>query len=156
MIEHQCIGAVSMITVQVSGVINQPLTTVFAFIANPENHPQFETDFLEVQRLSAGANGVGSTYRYTQKMPGRVIESRLVMTEYLPEQKITLEGDWIGPLKPQGSYLCEAVDGGTKVTLVVQPQLRGLFKVLEPLMAYMVQRREQTLLRNLKGLLERR
>jgi hypothetical protein len=145
-----------MITVQVSGVINRPLTTVFAIIANPENHPQFETDFLEVQRLSDGADGVGSVYRYKQKMLGRVIESRLVMTEYLPEHKITLEGDWMGPLKPQGSYLCEAVDGGTQVTIVVQPELRGLIKVLEPLMVYMVQRREQTLLRNLKGLLERR
>lgn len=143
-----------MINVQVSGVINRPITTVFAFIANPENHPQFETDFLEVKRLSAGVDGVGSAYRYKQKMLGRVIESRLVMTEYLPEQKITLEGDWVGPLKPQGSYLCAAVDGGTQVSLVVQPQLRGLIKVLEPLMAYMVQRREHTLLSNLKGLLE--
>jgi len=143
-----------MINVQVSGVINRPITTVFAFIANPENHPQFETDFLEVKRLSAGGDGVGSVYRYKQKMLGRVIESRLVMTEYLPEQKITLEGDWMGPLKPQRSYLCGAVDGGTQVTLVVQPQLRGLIKVLEPLMAYMVQRREHTLLSNLKGLLE--
>jgi len=145
-----------MITVQVSGVISRPLTTVFAFIANPENHPQFETDFLDLKRLSGGADGVGSVYRYRQKMPGRIVESRLVMTEYIPDQKITLESDWIGPLKPQGNYLCEAVDGGTKVTIVVQPQLRGLFKVLEPLMAYVVQRREQTLLRNLTGLLESR
>ena len=145
-----------MITVQVSGVINRPLTTVFAFIANPENHPQFETDFLELKRLSGEPDGVGSVYRYTQKMPGRIVESRLVMTEYIPEQKITLESDWIGPLKPQGSYLCEAMDGGTKVTIIVQLQLRGLFKVLEPLMAYVVQRREQTLIRNLTRLLESR
>lgn len=105
-----------MITVQVSGFINRPLTTVFAFIASPENHPQFETDFLDLKRFSGGEDGVGSVYRYTQKMPGRIVRSRLVMTEYIPNQKITLEGDWIGPLKPQGSYLCEAVGGGTKVT----------------------------------------
>ena len=143
-----------MINVQVSTVINRPIAEVFAFVANFENHPKWETDFQEVKQLTSTPAGVGTTYQCVLKLPRQSAKSKFEITEYEVNQKIAFEGEVAGPAKPKGSYLFESAAGGTKVISRPQPEFRGLFRLLEPMMTGYIRKNNVAHLNNLKRLLE--
>jgi uncharacterized membrane protein len=147
-------GELEMINVEVSTVINRPVAEVFAFVANFENHPKWETDFQEVKRLTATPGGVGTTYNCLLKFPGQTATSKFEITEYAPNQKIAYAGEPAGPAKPKGNFLFESVAGGTKITARPQPEFGGLFRLLEPMMASYIRKNNVAHLSNLKRLLE--
>ena len=143
-----------MVNVQVSTVINRPVEDVFAFVANFENHPKWETDFQEVKRLTSTPAGVGTVYQCLLKFPGQTAASKFEITEYIPNQKIAFQGEPAGPAKPQGSFLFEPVSGGTRITSMPQPEFRGFFRFLEGMMAGYIRKNNIAHLNNLKHLLE--
>jgi uncharacterized membrane protein len=143
-----------MINVEVSTVINRPVADVFAFVADYENLPRWESDFQAVKRLTSAPIGVGTIYDCLLKFPGQTASSKLEITEYILNQKIAFVGEPAGPAKPQGSFLFESVAGGTKVTAHPQPEFRGFFKLLEPLMAGYIRKVNLAHLSALKKLLE--
>jgi uncharacterized membrane protein len=63
-------GEIEVINVEVSTVINRPIEGVFAFVANFENHPKWEMNFLKVKLLTSTSTGVGTTYQCELKLPG--------------------------------------------------------------------------------------
>jgi uncharacterized membrane protein len=143
-----------MINIETSAVIRHPIEDVFAFVANFENHPQWEMNFQKVKLLVSTPTGVGTTYQCELKLPGQSASSKFEITEYEINRKIAFVGEAAGPAKPKGSFLFESVPGGTKLTLLPRPEFQGLFKLLEPLMAGYVRKQNQEHLDNLKRLLE--
>ena len=144
-----------MINVEVSTVINRPLAEVFAFVSNFEHYPQWESNFAEVTCLTPDRIGVGTRYQCALKMPGQRVVSLIEITEYTPNRSIAFRGDQPAQAKPVGRLMVEAVENGTKVTLIPQPEFGGLFKLLEPLMAGFIKRSNVEHLRTLKMILER-
>ena len=143
-----------MVNVNVSTVINRPVAEVFAFVANFENHPKWETDFQDVKKLSSMTSGVGTTYQCLLKFPGQTAASKFVITEYELNHKIAYVGEPAGPATPKGSFEFEAVEGGTKVTSLPRPEFRGFFRLLEPMMTGYIRNNNVAHLNNLKRLLE--
>ena len=143
-----------MINVEVSTVINCPVADVFAFVANFENHPKWEMNFQKVKLLTSTPTGVGTTYQCDLKLPGQSATSKFEITQYEANKNIAFEGETAGPAKPNGSFLFESVAGGTKITLLPRPEFRGLFKLLEPMMAGYIRKQNEEHLINLKKLLE--
>jgi uncharacterized membrane protein len=143
-----------MINVQESIIINRPIDEVFAFVANFENHPKWESNFQKVKLLSSTPSGVGITYQCDMKLPGQTATSKFEITEYEVNKKIVFEGEPAGPAKPDGSFLFESVPGGTKITLVPQPKFSGIFKLMESMMAGYVRKQNQDHLKKLKSILE--
>ena len=138
---------------QASIIVNRPLPTVFAAVANFENWPKWEGSFLEVKRQSSGTNMLGAVYWCKRKSPS-IAESRFTVSEYEPDKKLGIEGDWVGFLKPAASFHFESVPEGTRVTCIGRPQLRGLFRLLQPMMERMGKRLNEEYLGNLKRLAE--
>ena len=143
-----------MINVQESIVINRPIAEVFAFVANFENHPKWESNFQKVKLLTTTPSGIGTQYQCDMKLPGQTATSKFEITEYEVNKKIAFEGEPAGPAKPDGSFLFEAVPGGTKITLLPRPTFRGFFKLLEPMMAGYVRKQNRDHLNSLKRILE--
>ena len=143
-----------MINVEVSTVINRPVSDVFAFVANFENHPKWAIDFQEVKRLTSTPSGVGTTYNCLLKFPGQIATSKFEITEYVANQKIAYKGEPAGPAKYKGSFLFESVAGGTKITSLPQPEFRGLFKLLEPMMTGYIRKNNVAYLSTLQRILE--
>jgi len=143
-----------MIKVEESIVINRPVSDVFPFVAKFENLPQWESNFQKVKLLTATPTGVGTTYQCELKLPGQTATSKFEITEYEVNKKIAFEAGPAGPAKPNGSFRFETVPGGTKVTLLPRPEFRGIFKLLEPLMAGYVRKQNQEHLSKLKRILE--
>ncbi len=60
-----------------------------------------------------------------------------------------------GPVSgAEGGYTFESVDGGTRLTFVVEADTSGIIKLADPLVARMFKRQQETNLANLKDLLE--
>jgi uncharacterized protein YndB with AHSA1/START domain len=135
-------------------IVKSPIEQVFAYVGSPEQWPQFETDFVDVKSVSADAKHAGSRYRFKRKMPGGIVEGQFELTNYVHNQSILMQCDWVGPLKPGGGYTLEAVPEGTRITMVERVEVRGPLKLLRPLLAVAFRSAGKTILRNLKHLVE--
>jgi uncharacterized membrane protein len=143
-----------MINVEVSTIINRPVADVFAYVSNFENHPKWETDFQEVKLLTSTPSGVGTTYQCVLKFPGQTATSKFEITEYSANKKISFLGEPAGPAIPKGSFLFESVGNDTKITSLPRPEFRGIFRLLESMMAGYIRKNNISHLSNLKQLLE--
>ena len=143
-----------MINIQASTIIHCPVEKVFAFVANFENLPQWERDFLEVQQETSASSGVGATYNCLLTFPGPTTISQFEITEYVPNHKITYRSEPTRPIVPKGSFLFEPVTGGTKITSMTQPEFHGFAGLMEGIMASSIEKHTVEHLNNLKRLLE--
>jgi uncharacterized membrane protein len=146
-----------MIKVEVSTVIHCPVEKVFAFVANFENLPRWEKDFVEVQEVTsvpARPACAGATYNCLLTFPGPATISEFEITEYIPNQKITYQCEPGRPVAPNGSFLFEPVAEGTKITSMWQPEIRSFFGWSEGIIASSLEKHTVDYLDNLKRLLE--
>jgi carbon monoxide dehydrogenase subunit G len=138
---------------QRSIVINRPIADVFGFLGTPENWPLIEAGLLEYQHLAGPPGQLGAVYLSRQQRRGRIVETRMQVTEYTPNRTITVEGDWASAIKPGGGFLVESVEDRTKVTTFVKVGTRGIASLLVPLMTPVFNRSLDAILGNLKRVL---
>ena len=142
-----------MLKVESTTVISRPVEEVFALLSNLENYPKWSSAFLEVQKTSEGPIGVGTTWRAVQKAFGQRLESEVEVTEYEPNRKIAQEST-SGPIPSEVLLTFEPVEGGTRVSVALEAEVGGFFKLAEPLVKTMVKRNIETDFANLKDLME--
>ena len=138
---------------RVSTTIARPPATVFAWLADLEQLPRWESSFAEVRRESPGPVGVGARYWCRRTQPTKA-ETHMAVTEYEPEQRLMVESEWAGFIKPAFGYLVEPAGAGTRVTLIGRPKLRGVGLLMLPMIALLATRLSARYLANLKRLVE--
>ncbi len=144
-----------MARADMSVVINCPAPDIFAYMTDVVNGTEWQEDLVEAQQTSTGPMGVGTTIREVRQFMGRRLESVFKITEHEPGRKLSFEST-SGPLPLRGHYDLEPVAAGTKVIMVVEAELTGVFKMTEPLVVHSAKRQLDTNLTKLKALLERR
>ena len=142
-----------MAKLEFSLVINRPVEQVFAFKVNFENDAQWSAASGQAQKTSEGPIGVGTTFRQVSSILGRQIENELEITEYEPNRKYTSRSK-AGPFPFQARWIFEPVEGGTRVSVVIEAEPAGFFKLAEPILVSITKRQFQTDLENLKELME--
>ena len=142
-----------MLKIEISTVINQPVEEVFAVASNPEDYVKWSPGLVEAKKTSEGPIGVGSTYRLVRMFLGQRLEGDLELTEYEPNRKFTLDSK-SRPFPGEARWTFDAVEGGTRVSVVVQAEPGGFFKLAEPLLGSFTKRTNETELANLKDLME--
>jgi uncharacterized protein YndB with AHSA1/START domain len=112
-------------------VIERPREDVFAFLANPENDPQWRSGVLDLKRVSG--SGVGARYTQGVKGPGgRRIPADIEITELTPGEAIAFRTT-AGFVRPRGRYALAATDGGTRVRFELEADLKGVKRLLAPM-----------------------
>jgi uncharacterized membrane protein len=112
-------------------VINRPRDDVFEFLANPENDPQWRSGVIDLKRVSG--NGIGARYAQGVKGPGgRRIPADIEITELTPGETIAFQ-TVAGPVRPRGRYQLSAVDGGTRVRFDLEADVKGLKRLMAPM-----------------------
>ncbi len=144
-----------MARAEMSVVINRPAPDIFAYMTDVVRGTEWQEDLVEAQQTSTGPMGVGTTIQEVRQLMGRRLESVFKITEHEPGRKLSFESA-SGPLPLRGHYDLEPVAAGTKVTMDVEAELTGVFKMTEPLVVHSAKRQLDASLTKLKALLEGR
>ena len=109
-------------------VIKCPRDDVFAFLADPENDPQWRSGVLDLKRVSG--SGIGARYAQGVKGPGgRRIPADIEITELIPGESIAFQ-TVTGPVRPRGRYELAAADGGTLVRFELEADVKGIKRLI--------------------------
>ncbi|MFN8514361.1 MAG: SRPBCC family protein [Thermomicrobiales bacterium] len=136
-----------------STVLNHTPETVFAWLADLEKLPEWEPSFAEVRREGEGPVRAGAAYWCRRNQPTKT-ETTMVVTEYEPLKKLVIESDWAGFLKPKFGYLVEPTGAGTRLTLFASPRVRGVGRLMAPVIELIGPRLTARYLANLKRLID--
>ena len=108
--------------------IGRPASEVFAFIADGLSGPKWRPGIMDIALVSG--TGVGATYKQGVKGPGgRRVDADYRITIYEPDSRLAFVAI-AGPVRPEGDYLLETVDDGTRVTFSLHAELTGIKKLL--------------------------
>jgi uncharacterized protein YndB with AHSA1/START domain len=132
--------------------IDRPVDDVFAFIADPDNLPKWQSGLLEVRRESA-ASGVGARHLEVRTMLGKRIEQTLEVTAFEPCSRLDLRVV-NGPVKLTIGHTFTRLADGTRITVVGEGDPGPLFALGGPIVARAVKRQSRADFGRLKRILE--
>ena len=144
-----------MVDVTVSDFVRADPEKVFAFLSDLANWPRWQSDMKSVTLVDGQAGQVGARYHYVSKAMGQTLDSTVRLVRVDPPREVAFEGDWAGMVKPDGRYVVEPANGGTRVTLNPHPQARGLGRLMAPVMTLLIRRLNRQHLADLRRALEK-
>ncbi len=109
-----------------------PPARVFAYLRDFTTTNEWDPATVRTDRLS-GDGGIGTAYRNTTRFAGRETQLRYVVTEHLAPRTITLRGENRGVVATD-TITVEPAPGGSRVTYTARFELRGVWRVAEPLL----------------------
>jgi carbon monoxide dehydrogenase subunit G len=142
-----------MASFEINLVINRPIEEVFGFISNAENLPLWRASALEVKRTSSEPPGIGSVFKARFSFLGRPFDGDLKIIAHEPHEKYGTKVIG-GPFPLEARYTLKPARSGTQLTLVIEGEPGGFFKLAEPLVVSLAKRSYESDLHNLKDLLE--
>ena len=133
--------------------IMRPPKTVFDFITNFENNPQWQAGMQSCKFTSDGPVGVGTTYEQTARFLGKSIITSFEVVEFEQGRMVKfVSRESTFPLRILRSV--RPIDGGTHVHAVIEGEPGGLMALLGPLLNVLVSRSIKKDYARLKNLLE--
>ena len=142
--------------VEESVEINRPVEEVFSYVSTLENLPEWAGPALEVRKDTPGTPKEGDTFTSVAKFLGRRFETPFQITSIEPNRQFSYHATG-GPLPDQRwTFACEEVSRGTRLTMVVEGEPGGFFRLAEPLIERAVKRQFRADLGTLKDMLEAR
>ena len=142
-----------MLRVEHSIQIHRPLAEVFAYMCDPANEPKWQEGVTAASLSSGGALAVGAEISETRKFLGREMVSKLTVTRY-EANKIFAGKVTEGPVPFEITQTFESVDGGTKVTVVIEGEPGGFFKLAGGMVQKQLQTQMTSDFEKLKNILE--
>jgi uncharacterized protein YndB with AHSA1/START domain len=142
-----------MPTITSSITINRPVADVFQFVADYANTTKWSVGVIDAAITSPDGMRVGATFRWVAQIVGQKMETKGEITAYDPPHSSAWKSTG-GPFPVSGSFTCEAVAGGTRVTQTVDAEPGGFFKLAEGLLMKQVQGQWDESLKKLKQVLE--
>jgi uncharacterized membrane protein len=139
--------------VESSVVINRPLEECFAYLADLANDLEWRREWIDAEKTTDGPHGVGARYQLTGALLGRRIATEYETIAYEPTRLAAWKAV-SGPLPLTFSRAFEGVEGGTRVTMRYEGDLRGLLNLAAPLLVSMGRRQLEGDFPKLKQLME--
>ncbi len=142
-----------MIKVTSSVEIEHDPNEVFQYIADPENNPQWQSGMKSCKWESKHHNWIGSTYIQEASFLGKEIESTFEIIDF--QQGYMIKGQSISGTFPiTFTRIVESTSNGCKVTAIVEGDPKGVFKIAQPLMTWMVKYSVEKDYQKLKSMFE--
>jgi uncharacterized protein YndB with AHSA1/START domain len=138
---------------ETSVIIDRPIEEVFAFSTDTEKIALWAGPVTEAKQTSEGPLGVGTTSTRVTQLVGRRFESDYEVTEYRPNTRYSAKTT-SGPFPIVETFSFEAGEGGTKVTVAMEGDPAGFFKLAEPILTRIIKRQMGNDVGTLKDLLE--
>ena len=109
---------------------------LFAYIADLDNLPEWQSGVTSTRRTSDGELGVGATAHVTRELMGQRMDAPLTVTEYEPPHRLGI-GSEVGGVKAAAMMELAPADGGQATDLTFAMEIRGslLTSFMEPMIA---------------------
>lgn len=133
--------------------INRPIEEVFAYVTDLRNNIQWMSGVIAAGMTSLGPVKVGATYKFDIKTMGMTMETTGEVTAYEPPTQYAWKAT-SGPFPMSGGTTFESVEGGTRVTDVIEAEPGGFFKIAGPLLMKQQQSQMEKDMKRLKEILE--
>jgi uncharacterized membrane protein len=142
-----------METIETSIDIQRPVETVFAYVADPRNGPQWQGSIKEAHVTPEGPPRVGTKVTQVVSFLGVKLEPTAEIIALEPNRSFSIKGR-SGPASLEATFRFEAIGTGTRLNATIQVEPGGLFKVAGPLFASQFKKQNEADLQRLKDLLE--
>ena len=143
-----------MIHIELSTQISQPRDRVFDFLTDIDTLPKWQTGVVQSKRISQGPVRVGFQFEETAKLALWKLHTVCTVTDIKANQRFAFDARSSGPLDYEGSFDLQPVAGGTRLTLSGTARLKGLWRLLQPVLAGDLRKETRTELATIKLLLE--
>ena len=144
-----------MINLNFSSLIDLPVKDVFAFTSDPNNMSKWNSAVVSIQQVTPGAVGVGTKFKTAGQVFGRRLEGKLQVQVYEPDSKCEFQLN-AGPMQMNIQLFFKAAGSGTELSLNVQGNPAGVFKLAEGVMTGQVKSLMEGNFARLKSVLESR
>lgn len=135
-------------------IINRPIEEVFDVASCQERCVVWRGPITVATKTSDGPVKVGATYEHQVKFLGITVVARPVITVWDPPHRAEIQND-TAPITYHLTFTCEAANGGTKLTTIIEAETRGAFKqIIDELVRQALIRQHGGDLETLKALLE--
>lgn len=114
-------------------VVQRPVSEVFEFVADLSNTPLWQQGVVKSTVVTPGPLRVGSEFVEDVKVAWFRVPTRCVVTELESDHRMVFEATST-PLTYQGEFLFEAVPEGTRLRVHGTGHMRGLWRILEPVL----------------------
>jgi hypothetical protein len=142
-----------MARIEESIEIKRPADKVFAYTTDAKNWSKWQSTIPEAEQTSPGAVNVGTSFKGIARLLGLSMKWTARTTEYEPTGKYGKEITSAGMIiKQHNTYI--PIQGGTKFTIVYDIQVRGIFKLMSPMMMSSMRKELKKSLGNLRIILE--
>jgi uncharacterized protein YndB with AHSA1/START domain len=135
-------------------VIARPAEVVFAYISNYEHDSQWRAGIIEMTQTLPGRTQISTKTREVARFFGKKRVTPAEITNYEPDRKVAFAGLMANSVPVSGSRTVERVGEQTRFIYQAKVELRGSYRLMEPLMAVLLRRRFMRDLRRLKEQLE--
>jgi carbon monoxide dehydrogenase subunit G len=108
---------------------------VFAYLADLDNLPEWQTGVVSAEITSNGDVGLGTTARVVRELMGQRIEAPLTVTAYDPPRRIVIGGEASGVRASAELDLTPADGGATDLGFAMEIRGSLLTRFMEPMIA---------------------
>lgn len=135
--------------------VARPVEEVFAYMEDIGHEPEWQPHLVEAEQTPPGPTEVGSRRRYVSELLGKPLENTYVVTEYVRNRRVVCETTSDSVLRATSDIRWEAVEGGTRVTMILDGKAGGPLRfVPRPLLEAAFEKELRGALRRLKERLE--
>ena len=110
-----------------------PTAEVFAFLADFTTTEQWDPGTVRTERIS-GDGGVGTAYANTSRFLGRNTDLTYVVEVYEPGSRVVLRGENKTVVAHDTMTFVPTATGGTSVRYVAEFDLKGMARMVTPLL----------------------
>jgi len=133
-------------------IIKRPISDVYNYLADVRNDGHWRDDIILSEIISEGPLKVGSEGRSKINQFGRELYSNWKCTRIDPPEYI--EWELATPILGSAGYKLKAIDEGTDFTFYGIAKLKGITRLISPILQFVVHRQSQKNAENLKRILE--
>lgn len=138
-----------MIRIEHEITLQDNIDDVFSFIANVENNPKWDSDYIMAKITSEEPIGVGTEGKSVLSILGKSYESTFTYDKYDPPHLVS-KHITAGNIKMEVTNGLEEVDNGTQLTHYLEISHKGLKKIVEPFLAKKIKKQVHANLEQLK------
>ncbi len=144
------------VDVSTSTIIDRPRDEVAAYVADPDNAPEWYVNIRSVDWKTPRPAAVGSKVAFVAQFLGRRLEYTYEFRELVPGSKLVMRTAE-GPFPMETTYTWESAgESKTRMTLRNRGEPSGFSTLVAPIMAAAMRRANEKDLRRLKKILEAR